>query len=150
VAALHSSAKDIPRPLGQHDLVMPMGSQRDSSVGYQTFLAARPATTQPFARLDLVSGLASDQEAVADGFLPGDGLTLFYSVTPSDAPPDLFMATRATTAQPFSQPSPLRDLNTAADERDPWLSPDGSTFFFSSDRGGNLQIYEVAATVLQP
>jgi len=150
VAALNSSAKDIPRPLGQHDLVMPMGSQRDSSVGYQTFLAARPAITQPFARIDLVSGLASDQEAVADGFLTGDGLTLFYSVTPPNAPPDLFMATRATTAQPFSQPSPLRDLNTDADERDPWLSPDGSTFFFSSDRGGNLQIYEVPATVLQP
>lgn len=150
VAALNSTAKDIPRPLGQHELVMPMGSQRDSSVGYQTFLAARPAVTQPFDTIDLVSGLASDQDAVADGFLTGDGLTLFYSVTPSNAPPDLFMATRPTTAAPFSRPTALGDLNTSADERDPWLSPDGTTFFFSSDRGGNLQIYEASATLLQP
>ena len=150
VAALNSTAKDIPRPLGQHELVMPLGSQRASSVGYQTFLAARPAITQPFGALNLVSGLATDQDAVADGFLTGDGLTLFYSVTPPDQSPDLFMATRPSTAAPFSQPAPLGDLNTPSDERDPWLSPDGGTFFFSSNRGGNLQIYEASATLLPP
>lgn len=150
VAALNTSAKDIPRPLGQHQLVMPLGSQRDSSVGYETFLAARPVVTQPFGTPSIVSGLASDQDAVADGFLTEDGLTLFYSVTPADAPPDLFMATRFSTAAPFSRPIALTDLNTASDERDPWLSPDGTTFFFSSDRGGDLQIYEATATLLPP
>lgn len=150
VAALNSPVKDIPRPLGQHDLVMPLGSELGSSVGYQTFLAARPTVTQPFGAPALVSGLASDQDAVADGFLTGDGLTLFYSVTPPNEPPDLFMATRPSTAAPFSQPTPLGSLNTAGDERDPWLSPDGATFFFSSDRSGNLQIYEVSATLLLP
>jgi OOP family OmpA-OmpF porin len=150
VAPLNSTAKDIPRPLGQHDLVMPLGSQRDSSVGYQTFLAARPATAQPFGTPTMVAGLASEQDAVADGFLTGDGLTLFYSVTPPDQSPDLFMATRPSTAAPFSQPTSLTQLNTDGEERDPWLSPDGATFFFSSDRGGNLQIYEVAVTQLPP
>lgn len=150
VTALNTSAKDIPRPLGQHQLVMPLGSQRDSSIGYETFLAARPAVTQPFGAPSMVSGLASDQDAVADGFLTDDGLTLFYSVTPSNGAPDLFVATRASTAAPFSQPAALTDLNTSSDERDPWLSPDGTAFFFSSDRGGNLQIYQVTATLLPP
>ena len=150
VAPLNSSAKDIPRPLGEHGLVMPLGSQRDSSAGYQTFLAARPTLGQPFGPPVRVSGLASDQDAVADGFLTDDGLTLFYSVTPPDQPPDLYVATRPSTAAAFSQPAPLRDLNTAADERDPWLSPDGSTFFFSSDRGGSLQIYQVVVSLQAP
>jgi Tol biopolymer transport system component len=43
-------------------------------------------------------------------------------------------------------PTPLTDLNTAADERDPWLSPDGTMFYFTSDREGDvLQIFEVSA-----
>ena len=41
-------------------------------------------------------------------------------------------------------PQPLGDLNTAADERDPWLSPDGKTLYFTSDRGGVLSIYTAA------
>lgn len=150
VAALNSSAKDIPRPLGEHGLVMPLGSQRDSSARYQTFLAARPAVAQPFGTPVRVSGLASDQDAVADGFLTDDGLTLFYSVTPPDQPPDLFMVTRPSTSSAFSQPAAVGELNTTGDERDPWLSPDGTTFFFSSDRSGSLQIYEVAVTLLSP
>jgi len=150
VTALNSSAKDIPRPVGQHDLVMPLGSQRDSDAGYQTFLAARPGVTQPFGTPTIVAGLAANQDAVADGFLTDDGLTLFYSVTPSGEAPDLFVATRAATGAPFSQPAPLTQLNTSSEERDPWLSPDGSTFFFSSNRDGSLQIYEVAVTQRAP
>jgi len=150
VTALNSSAKDIPRPLGQHDLAMPLGSQRDSDAGYQTFLAVRPAVTQPFGVPAMLAGLASGQDAVADGFLTGDGLTLFYSVTPPGASPDLYVATRASTGDAFSQPLPLTQLNTPSEERDPWLSPDGSTFFFSSNRDGSLQIYQVAVTQRTP
>jgi len=150
VAPLNSSAKDIPRPLGQHELVMPLGSQRDSDVGYQTFLAARPLVGQPFGTPSIVTGLAPDQDAVADGFLTGDGLALFYSVTPPNESPDLYVATRASTSVAFSQPAPLTQLNTSSEERDPWLSPDGTTFFFSSNRDGSLQIYEVAVTRLTP
>jgi len=149
VAALNSTAKDIPRPPGEHGLVMPLGSQRDSAAGYQTFLAARPTVAQAFGAPVRVPGLASDQDAVADGFLTDDGLTLLYSVTPPGKRADLFVVSRPSTTAPFSQPTPL-SLNTVADERDPWLSPDGTTFFFSSDRGGSLQIYEVTASLLPP
>jgi hypothetical protein len=37
---------------------------------------------------------------------------------------------------------PLGSLNTDADERDPWLSPDGQRLYFASDRDGVLNIYE--------
>ena len=59
----------------------------------------------------------------------------------------MFVAWRVSTTDRFSLPTPLTGLNTDADERDPWLSPDGSMFYFTSDRGnGVLQIYETTAT----
>ena len=39
---------------------------------------------------------------------------------------------------------PLDDLNTPGDERDPWLTPDGKTLYFTSDRDGALNIYTAA------
>jgi Tol biopolymer transport system component len=41
----------------------------------------------------------------------------------------------------FGAPAAVTDLNTASDERDPWLSPDGTPLFFSSDRSGRYEIY---------
>jgi hypothetical protein len=57
---------------------------------------------------------------------------------------DLFVAFRRSTDGPFDRVQTLTDLNTSANERDPWLSPDGSTFFFTSDRDGALNIYSVS------
>jgi Tol biopolymer transport system component len=54
---------------------------------------------------------------------------------------DLYFATRANVTDAFSGFTPVTDLNTFFDERDPWLSEDKTQFFFSSDRGGNLNIY---------
>jgi Tol biopolymer transport system component len=51
------------------------------------------------------------------------------------------VAWRRSTNEAFSVTQPLSDLNTPADERDPWLSPDGTTLYFTSDRGGILNIY---------
>ena len=150
VASLNSTSKDIPRPPGQHNLVMPMASERDSGGEYETYLAARATVGQPFDAPALVSGLAAADVAIADGFLTDDGLWLFCSATPPNEAPDLFVAQRASTADSFSLPLPLGELDTSADERDPWLSPDGTSFYFSSDRTGSLQIYEVSATRTAP
>jgi Tol biopolymer transport system component len=54
---------------------------------------------------------------------------------------DLYVASRQKTTDAFSALTPITDLNTFFDERDPWLSDDKTQFFFSSDRGGNLNIY---------
>jgi hypothetical protein len=147
LTALNSSAKDIPRPPGQRGLVMPMASERDSLGGYKTYLSARPSVDQPFGPPAPISGLTGSDATFADAFLSDDGLTLFYAsaASPTGAP-DLFVAWRLTTADAFSLPTPLGDLNSAGDERDPWLSPDGTLFYFTSDRDGSLQIYEAPAT----
>jgi len=145
LTALNSTMNDIPRPPGQHGLVMPMASERDVTGGYRTFLAVRPDINQPFDAMVLVAGLVGG-DILADAFLSDDGLTMFYAAAAGGAKPDMYVAWRASTADRFSLPTPLTDLNTAADERDPWLSPDGTLFYFTSDRGnGVLQIYEATA-----
>jgi hypothetical protein len=73
-----------------------------------------------------------------DGAAPGDGGVLLPTA-------DLFVAWRRSTSETFSgAQQPLDDLNTPGDERDPWLTPDGKTLYFTSDRDGFLSIYTAA------
>jgi hypothetical protein len=168
VVALNSLADDIPRPPGQHQLVMPMASERTTPDHYQTFLAARATPGAPFTTPAAIPEFdyAYAGRSIVDGFLTDDGLTLFFSSAPvaeaadagaahdagastdggkagdAGAPnSDLFVAWRLSTYEPFNETQPLGDLNTPADERDPWLTPDGTTLYFTSDRGGVLNIY---------
>jgi hypothetical protein len=95
--------------------------------------AARPAH-EPSAG---DPGRALDAGTRFDAGAPADAGTAFGSS-------DLFVAWRRSTDDPFDSVQTLTDLNTSADERDPWLSPDGSMFFFTSDRDGVPNIYSVS------
>jgi hypothetical protein len=158
VLALNSPADDIPRPPGQRGLVMPLASSRVVQGLYWTYLAARRTEGAPFGAPVAIPELSYTDRSTVDAFLTDDGLTMFFSSgafspTPAgdagatDAAPtvttsDLYVAWRRTTGEAFSDTQPLTDLNTAAEERDPWLSPDGRTLYFTSDRdGGVLAIY---------
>ena len=50
---------------------------------------------------------------------------------------------RADASGAFLAPEPAPFVNTAAEERDPWLSADGSRLFFASDREGSIDIFEL-------
>ena len=69
----------------------------------------------------------------SDAFLTEDGLELYFASDRSGNP-DIYRARRGALDQPFAEPEPL-DIDTAAEERDPWLSPDKNTLYFSSNRG---------------
>lgn len=147
VRELNSPAKDIPRPLGAHGTAMPMSSSRDNAIdAYWTYMAVRNGPTAPFSAPALVEGLAEAGRNLTDGFLSQDGLTLLFSRALVGEPADLFVASRRSPSAAFDAPEPLDALNTAADERDPWLSPDGMTLYFSSDREGKLDIYRVSVS----
>lgn len=144
-ASLNSSAKDIPRqPAGTDELtIMPLGSQRNGD-DYQTFFATREGNADfgapaPIPELEIGA-------RVVDAFLTQDLLTLFYSSGEGEDEGDLFVTTRASLDAPFGPPVALEGINTADDERDPWLSPDGRRLFFTSNRGGSHDIYEAAVT----
>jgi hypothetical protein len=165
VAELNTSADDIPRPPGQRQLVMPLASTKktpsnDADRNYQTYLASRAGPLAPFQSPLPIAALDTLGRSVVDGLLTDDGLVLFFSSpagsfdpldagsAPDGAAPDadIFIAFRRTTDGPFTDVLPASDLDTAANERDPWLSPDRSIFYFTSDREGETYIY--AAPVL--
>jgi len=168
VSALNSSSFDIPRPPGVHGLVMPLGSERGPGSVYRTLFASRPSITAPFETPQSVPELTFENATTMDTFLSDDGFTVFYASGPAmmaneggspagldagvggsapDATPplvsaDLFFGRREKLTDSFSGFTPIAELNRALfDERDPWLSDDKTQFFFSSDRGGNLNIY---------
>ena len=78
-----------------------------------------------------------------DGFpnISADGLSLFFA---SDRPGglgdnDLWVATRQTTAEPFSTVQHLgSNVNTALDDWGPSISADGLILVFNSNRPGGL------------
>ncbi len=144
VPALNSAARDIPRPTGLGGLVMPLSTTRDNGDVYRTWFCSRAGINAGFGTPTPVVELNFPGRSTVDGFLTDDGLSLFYSSGDALGPSDLYIARRQTTSGPFTLFQALGDLNTAADDRDPWLSPDGTRFFFASDRSGTLQIYEAA------
>jgi hypothetical protein len=145
---LNSTAKDVPRPPGQHGLVMPLASERDSAGVYHTFLSARASGSGPFGPVQPLPELVFADKSTVDAFLTDDGLTMLFSSSPTGGPGDIYEAWRRSTTEPFAMYAPLDDLNTASDDRDPWLTPDGTRLYFASDRSGVLTIYEAA--VLPP
>jgi len=169
LARLNSSADDIPRPPGQHGLVMPMASTSVSGDQYWTYLAARADAASPFEMPVAIPELQYSDRSTVDGFLTDDGLTMFFSSSPrasagdaadaatadggdgdaggtADTAADLHVAFRRSTSEPFSVTQALAELNTPFDERDPCLSADGATLYFTSDRDGTLRIYTASVS----
>jgi hypothetical protein len=153
VVALNTAAEDIPRPPGEHGLVMPLSSKSGNAAFYETFFAKRASEGATFGTPVLLSELVYPDRSTVDGFLTDDGLTFFFSSAPMAAPADgatadggsgtadLYVAYRRSVDEQFMVAQPLDDLNTPGDERDPFLTPDGKTLYFTSDRDGALNIY---------
>lgn len=148
VPELNSEYDDIPRPPAVGDTIMPLGSRRTNDT-YFTYLATRATPSDAFSEPVLVEELTPSGLIVVDAQLSEDGLLLLCtSVAEDDAPGDLYAAGRSSLGSPFGGLVLLRGVNSAEDDRDPWLSPDGQTLYFSSDRDGDVEIYR-AERVLQ-
>lgn len=141
VPALNSPGDEIPRPLGQGGLVMPLGYRAPSKSSYQIELGSRvglDASWQSPSSLVEVDTANID----VDGFLSADGKVLhFSSDRQHTGDQDLFVAHRDAVGLPFAGFEPLSSLNTSHTDRDPWLSPAADEIYFSSDRSGELRIY---------
>jgi hypothetical protein len=141
VAELNSSADDIPRPVDNSGLLMPLASRREGD-NYLTFLARRETSSAPFSAPVLLGELLVEDANTVDAFLTDEPAGILF-VHAQDELGDLFFAPRVSESA-FGVQVPVASLNTTSDERDPWLSPDGETLFFASNRGGELQLYQAA------
>ncbi|HVZ34302.1 MAG TPA: hypothetical protein VG963_17865 [Polyangiaceae bacterium] len=79
-------------------------------------------------------------------FPSADGLSLYFAGggVGLGAPRDLYVATRADASSPFGNARALPELNSAAMEQLPWVSPDELSIVFLSQRDGTLRPWTAA------
>lgn len=118
-------------------------SDRSGATGASSvFFASRASTSADFGAAQLAPGLDVAQ-ALADPTITGDGLTIYVEADLPDqlGKRDLYVAVRASTAATFGALSHVANVNSADFDRTPFVTKDGSTLYFSSDRGGSNDIY---------
>jgi hypothetical protein len=116
-------------------------SDRSGSTGLDLYEAIRPGLLgtpyDPPVRMPI--NTAGDDGAP---FLSLDGLTLYYAASPLGlGQRDLYVSTRTSLAEQFTIGTPIDELNTQANDSDPWVSPDGREIYFFSNRDGAGRIY---------
>jgi len=91
----------------------------------------------PVAITELNSG-ASEGNAM----FGSDQLSVFFN-TDRSGDNELYVAKRASAADPFGAPALIAELSSLAnDETDPWISQDGRTLYFTSNRDGTQRLWQ--------
>jgi hypothetical protein len=122
-------------------LQMVLTSHRNGG-GADLFRTSRASTSDPWDTPTFLTEL-NTLDSEANAHLSPNGLVLtFSSNRPGGAgASDLYITSRASLGDPFDPPIAIVELASASSDADPWLSGDGSTMFFSSDRTGNSELY---------
>lgn len=108
------------------------------------FVSQRTSRGEPFGPLMPLTALntAYMEDSVA---LTADGLTVVFDSDRKGAGGRIYMATRLTPTAPFGVANEVVIDDGSVDEYDPFVSPDGSALYFSSNgKGGAAGIYRVA------
>ena len=144
VAELNSIGDEAGPATTQDQKTVFFESDRDGPAGNKDiFVATRPTSSQAWGVPVPVVSL--NTEFTESGVQPANGgLEIVFGSRrlTSDGPGDLFQASRPSLDEPFDAPTEIPGLNTAFDEQDPWMSPDGRYIVFASNRSGNMEIYE--------
>jgi WD40 repeat protein len=106
----------------------PPDAGQDPPLGNQ-----RCVSWSPFDPPQLVAGLA--QNNAIGPALSDDALTLLYA---TGNPTDVFIATRPDRLSSFSSGTALPNVNSSGTDATPFLTPDGLTLLFASDRAGPI------------
>jgi hypothetical protein len=94
----------------------------------------------PFGMPQIVAELSTvDDED--DPTLTEDGLEIIFNSDRSGGDPDFFSATRATVNDPWTNITELVVLNSAMNDSNGSIAPDGLSIWFFSNRTGTPEIY---------
>lgn len=104
------------------------------------FIANRPSSTAMWTNPTVMG--ASTQASDSNPHLTKDGLGLWFTTSLPGFGQEVFSATRVNTESAFGNAQRVLELSSTANDSDPWVSPDGHTVFFASNRiGGIDQIF---------
>jgi hypothetical protein len=119
-------------------LVIMIDSERGGTL--DVFVATRATASATFDTPTAVFELNSAQNE--GNPMLGAGLLTVYFDSNRSGDNELYVAKRATARAPFGAPAPIVELANAAADSDPWISPDGRTMYFTSNRDGTLRLWQ--------
>jgi Tol biopolymer transport system component len=149
-AAVNTSSYELIPKTSLDGLSLYFASNRTGTVGDNDVWVATRATTSDNFGSPVNLGAPINTPSLDGGpDISADGLTIvFNSNRPGGSGQrDLYIATRATIANPFGAVVNLGPaINTSFDDYSPSLSADGLTLYFASDRSGGLGDHDLWAT----
>jgi len=145
VAELSSAFDDETPEVSADGLTIFMSSDRPGGAGsYDLYLATRPtrqsAWSTPVAVSELDTALTEASAAPRRDLLD----LVFHAEAVAGGGLDLFEATRASTDAPWTNRHAIAELDTPTIDATPYLTADGLTIYFISDRpggAGGLDLY---------
>ena len=149
---VNSEADDHPGHLTEDGLTFHFSSARETTRGSDIYVTTRTSPSAPFGppvRLGDNINTDRSQGSPADEAIPTlspDGRTLVFTSNRSGEVPNgwnLYMATRESASGPFGTPVMLALSTPGLADWDPFISPDGSTFYFMVDNMGPNSVMEV-------
>lgn len=136
LSEVSTAAGEIEPFLTPDGLAVYFNSTRDGAGGGDLYVATRTSTSELFGAALRIPELCTD--SYDGGIMIGDGGRLAMVHNPMNGPLDLIMATRASIDEPFGPMTAVPGVNSPVRDQDPWLSQDGHTLIFASDRDDPL------------
>jgi Tol biopolymer transport system component len=137
IAELNTSARELDPRLSPDGLRLYYATtDYPGASGQQLVVAERPALDLGFGQPALVLGSHAGLHVGAVDADPAisfdERVLVFTTIRPGKTDGDLWVAVRADRDQPFATPQPLTEINTAAHERDAFITADGEWLYFAS------------------
>lgn len=115
--------------------------RQQSASGFDIYSSTRPVAGAPWGLPERVAGLDTLLDE-SDPFVAAGGLVVFFTLSRTNQPGDVYWSRRQSTDAPFPSPQPLADVNSPFIDADATLSVDLLYLMFASNRSGNTEIYE--------
>lgn len=108
----------------------------DTNGKWDVFYTARRSTSRPWVKPQKLGQAVETKVDDRSTFITADNRfpQYLYFATHKDETQknfDIYAAQRISNGRPFSSPTPIFKIATAADELHPWLTPSGRHLFFS-------------------
>ena len=139
VTELNSTAPDEFLRLSSDELSAYF-SRIGSAAPTMGYVATRTSTTAAFGGIATLQMTGSTSSEVLSPSVTADGRTILFTSSRQGGLGglDIWMATRATTADTFGNITNVSGANAAGAEEDVNVVPDGSAIYFSSDRNAGI------------
>ena len=142
VSELASPNFDTAPSVDAAETTMFFSSQRQQTpTGIDIYSSTRPVVGAPWGTPERIAGLDTLLDE-SDPFVAVGGLVVFFTLSRTNQPGDLYWSRRQSTDAPFPAPQALVDVNSPFIDADATLSVDLLYLMFASNRSGNTEIYE--------